>query len=286
MGESAAPRWFRPAKSNTGQVSPTPILDQLEPFPKPADEIVTGKFVLPLLTLVALAVINQNYPLLAVLLGLLPALFFAVAIHEFGHIASGWCAGLRFRGVEIGPVCILLIRKRWFVRLRPRIYSGAAHMALRGVRRIRRQLVICTLGGPVTSYVFALIAFLVGELYRPADSSGWTIFVEFSGFLSLIIAVFSTFPYGSQMSGNDAHILRQLLASKSGSTQMIAAHAAHYAASMEPIVPAYFERWWKLASTQSDTFYSRYYVSWQAYHAAQDPVVAAGHLEQLLRQSS
>ncbi len=267
-------------------ISPTPILDLSEPVPKPADEIITGKFAFPFLTLAAIGVVNQNYSLLLVLLGFLPALLLAVAIHECGHLLFGWCAGLRFRGVEIGPLRILRIREKWSVHLRPRIYSGAAHMVLRRIRRIRRQLVICTLGGPVMSYVFAFLAFIVGEFFRPIDSSGWTTLVEFSGFLSLIIAVFSSFPYGNRMGGNDAHILRQLLASKSGSMQMIAGHAAYYAANVEPIVPAYFEKWWKLASTHADTFYSRYYVIWQAYRAAKDPAVAASHLEQLLRESA
>jgi len=285
MAESALLRRVCPAKSHVGQTSPTPILDLLEPLPTPADEVVTGKFAFPFLTWVAIVVITQNYSFLVALLGVLPALFIAVVIHECGHLIFGWCAGLRFRGVEVGPICILFIRNKWFVRLRPRIYTGAAHMVLRRIRRIRRQLVICTLGGPVTSYLFAFLAFIVGEFYRPADSSGWTTFLEFSGFLSLIIAVFSTFPYGSQMGGNDAHILRQLIVSKTGSMQMIAAHAAHYAASVEPVVPSFFERWWKLASTHSGTLYSRYYVSRQAYRTAKDPAVAADHLEHLLRLS-
>ncbi|HEY6385923.1 MAG TPA: hypothetical protein VIX91_09600 [Candidatus Acidoferrum sp.] len=82
--------------------------------------------------------------------------------------------------------------------------------------------------------------------------------------LSLLIAIFSTFPYRTQVGGNDAYILRQLLASKSGSIQMIAAHGAYFAGSAEPIVPAYFERWRKLASAESETLHSRYYVDWQA----------------------
>src|SRR5271169_897150 len=279
-------RLFRQKKSRSNPTSLTPILDLIEPLPKPADEIITGKFAFPLLTLVAICAIDQNYSFLIVLLGFLPALFLVVAIHECGHLLFGWCAGLRFRGVEIGPLCILRVRKKWSVRLRPRTYSGAAHMILRRIRRIKRQLVICTLGGPVTSYSFALLAFIVGEVYRPTDTFGWTTFLEFSGFLSLLIAFFSTFPYRTQIGGNDAYILRQLLASKSGSIQMIAAHAAYFAGSVEPIVPAYFERWWKLASAESETFHSRYYAGWQAYRAAKDPAVAAAHLEELLRKSS
>jgi hypothetical protein len=279
-------RLFQRKKPIVNPTSPTPILDLIEPLPKPADEIITGKFAFPLLTLVAICVIDQNYLFLIVLLGFLPALFLIVAIHEGGHLLFGWYAGLRFRGVEIGPLCILRVRKKWGVRLRPRIYSGAAHMVLRRIRRIKRQLVICTLGGPVTSYSFALLAFIVGEVYRPTDSFGWTTFLEFSGFLSLLIAFFSTFPYRTHVGGNDAYILRQLLASKSGSIQMIAAHAAYFAGSVEPIVPAYFERWWKLASAHADPAYAGYYVVWNSYRAEKDPVVAAGHLEHLLRLSS
>ncbi len=222
--------------------SPTPILDLIEPLPKPADQIFTGKFAFPFLTLAAIAVVNQNYPLLVALLGFVPALLIAVAIHECGHLVFGWCAGLAFRGVEIGPFCLLRIRRKWFLRVRPRIYSGAAHMVLRRILRVRRQLVICTLGGPVSSYGFAVLAFTLGEVYRPSDPYGWTTFLEFSAFLSLIIALFSTFPYRTRMGGNDAYLLRQLISSKAGTVGMIAAHAAFLAANVEPIPPPCFER--------------------------------------------
>lgn len=285
MAEGALSRLLRSKKSKVIQTSPTPILDLIEPLPKPADEIITGKFALPFLTFIALVAVTQNYSFLLVPLGISSALVLVVAIHECGHLLFGWCAGLAFRGVEIGPLCLLYIRRKWTLRLRPRIYIGAAHMVLRRIRRVRRQLAICTLGGPVSSYSFALLAFLVGELYRPTDTFGWTTLLEFSAFLSLVIAVFSTLPYRTRMGGNDAYLLRQLLASKTGSMQMIAAHAAFFAGRVEPISPAYFERWWKLASLHPETGYSPFYVSWNAYHAAKDPAIAAGHLEELLRQS-
>ncbi len=276
----------RSKKPAVAHASPTPILDLLEPLPKPADEIITGKFASPFLTLVAIGAINQNYSLLVVLLGFLPALFLVVAIHECGHLLFGWYAGLRFRAVEIGPLCILRIRRKWTLRLRPRIYIGAAHMQLRRIRRIRHQLVLCTLGGPVVSYLFAVLAFLVGEHYRPTDNFGWTTYLEFSAFLSFLVAVFSTFPYRTSMGGNDSFLVRQLFTSKTGALQMIAPHAALFAFNAESLFPAYAERWWKLASAHADPAHSRYYAGWNAYRAAKDPAVAAGHLEQLLRESS
>jgi hypothetical protein len=283
---TASSRLFRPKKATVRQTSPTPILDLIEPLPKPADEIITGKFASPFLTFVGLAVVNQNYSFLIVLLGFLPATFLAVAIHECGHLIFGWCAGLSFRGVEIGPLCILLIQGKWSFRLRPRVYAGGAHVRLRRIRRIRHQLALCTVGGPLTSYAFAAFAFIFGELHRPTDNFGWTTFLEFSGFLSLLIAVFSTFPYRTKMGPNDAYILRRLLTSKIGAAQMIASHAASFAGAAGPIPPAYFERWWKLACADSEISCSRYYVGWNTYRAAKDPLVAAAHLEQLLRDSS
>jgi hypothetical protein len=276
----------RSRKPPVAHASPTPILDLLEPLPKPADEIITGKFASPFLTLAAIGAINQNYSLLVILLGLLPALFLVVAIHECGHLLFGWYAGLRFRGVEIGPLCILRIRKKWTLRLRPRVYIGAAHMQLRRIRRIRHQLILCTLGGPVVSYLFAFLAFPVGEHYRPADNFGWTTYLEFSAFLSFLIAVFSTFPYRTSMGGNDAFLIRQLLTSKTGALQMMAAHAAFFAFSSEPLYPPYANRWWKLASAHANPAYTRYYAAWNAYRGEKNSAVAAVHLEELLRLSA
>jgi hypothetical protein len=127
---------------------------------------------------------------------------------------------------------------------------------------------------------------MVGELYRPTDNFGWTPFLEFAAFLSLLIAVFSTFPYRTALGSNDAFLLRQLLYSKTGATNMIASHAALFASSAGTLFPAYSERWWKLASAHADPAHTRYYIGWNAYRAEKDPAVAAGYLEQLLRQSS
>jgi hypothetical protein len=103
MTEGTFSRLFQRKKPIVNPTLPTPILDLVEPLPKPADEIVTSKFAFPLLTFVVIVAATQNYAFLIVPLGVLPALLLVVAVHECGHLVFGWCTGLRFRRVEIGP---------------------------------------------------------------------------------------------------------------------------------------------------------------------------------------
>ena len=97
--------WVRP-KNNpaSSRASIAPILDLLEPFPKPHDRVVTGMFATPFLGLISLIVVTENQSFLIVPLGFLVITFLTIAVHEFGHLLAGWWVGFQFRGVEIGPV--------------------------------------------------------------------------------------------------------------------------------------------------------------------------------------
>jgi len=271
-------------KPKTPHSSRTPVLDLLEPLPKPFDEIVTGRLALPFLAFLGVIVALQNFSFLIVPIGFLLVVFLSVAIHELGHLIAGRCVGLRFVGVDIGPLAIRRIRQKWALRLRPRLFLGAAYMSLTRIRRMRRRLAICTMGGPIASYVFGIGAFVIGEMFRMSDFTGWTTFLEFTGFSSFFVGVMSTIPYGTSTGGNDARLL-QLLLSKESSKQMMAAYALAFVAANKPITPEYHDRWWRLAIPDSNAMRSNYYREWMSYRNATDPTIAGEFLESLLRNS-
>ena len=216
--------------------SKTPILDLLEPPPKPYDEIVTGKFAFPFLTAVAFVVLGGNLSFLLVLFGLLLILFLAVAVHELGHLVAGQCVGLEFNGVKIGPISIKRFRHKWSASFLSSIHRGEAQMSIDRVRRIRRRLALFILGGSVASYVCGISAFVGGEVIRTQSGSGWAVFLGFFGFVSFFLGVLSSIPYRVGHLGSDAHLLRQLLRSREGSTRMIASYA------LVPLLPACSQR--------------------------------------------
>ncbi len=242
--------WLFPCASRRTQkqTTATPILDLQEPLPKPADEITTGRLLFALLTFTAVVVINGNYTFLGVLISALWLFLLSGIVHEFGHLSAGWCAGLRFAGLHIGPFAIRRYRGKWALKLRPRVYQSEAHMVLGRIRRIRRSLTIFTMGGPVASYAVGLTAFVGAEIYRVNHDLPWPAWLGTLGFFSLFEEFMSTFRM-ARTGGNDAFLLRSMLLSKQDSRQMIASHGLQYVVLVKSVTPPCYERWWRVAST-------------------------------------
>jgi hypothetical protein len=279
--------WVRPKTNpNSSQTSVTPILDLLEPLPQPHDRVVTGKLATPFLIFVAAIVVTENFSFLIVPFGFLVISFLTIAIHEFGHLLAGLCVGLRFRGVEIGPVSARRIKGKWSFRLRPRLYRGQAEMTLDRIRKVRRRLVVGILGGPVISYLIGIAAFVTGERFRMSDTFGWTTFLDFLGVFSVLTGIMSTIPFSASLGGNDAFLVRQLLGSKKTATPMIAALALNCVRRASPIIPEYHERWLRLVCAGAHPLVSSYYRDWNLYRNTEDPAAAAECLERLLKSSS
>lgn len=275
-------RVFTRSLRTEAPASPTPILDLQQPVPKPWDEVVTGKFAMPFLVFVTMIILVDDQSFLIVPFGFLLIVFLSVMIHEVGHLAAGWCAGLKFRGVDIGPISVTRVRGVWHFRMRRRIASGFAWMDLTKIRRMRRSMIIFTLGGPVASYAFAVGAFVLGESCRVNDAIGWTTFLEFLGAYSFFLGLLSTYPYHTQTGGNDAFLLRRLIASKESAAQAITPYALYTALQSNIIPPEYYERWSRIAEKESDPYRERFYRQWRAYANSKDPSSSAKSLECLL----
>ena len=275
--------WVRP-KNNpaSSRASITPILDLLEPFPKPHDRVVTGTFATPFLGLISLIVVTENQSFLIVPLGFLVITFLTIAVHEFGHLLAGWWVGFQFRGVEIGPVTARRIRGKWSLRVRPRLWRGQAEMYLDRITRVRRRVAVHILGGPVLSYAFGIAAFVIGEVFRVSDTSGWTTFLDFVGFFSVVTGLLLTIPFSTAAGGNDAWLLRQILGPKHSATPIVAAFALGYVRRVYPI-SEFDERWRKLVCAEPRLCANGYLRDWDSYRCAEDTTTAAQCLERLLQ---
>src|SRR5260370_12660416 len=106
------------------------IRDLQEPLPKPDAERITGRFVLPFLTSIALIIFTGNLSFLMVLLGFVLIGFLTTLIHEFGHLIAGWCVGLHFEGVTIGPFVLRYKNRNWEFRLRRRFHGVLPYIVL------------------------------------------------------------------------------------------------------------------------------------------------------------
>jgi len=273
-------------KSKMEPTSATPILDLQEPLPKPDAERITGRFVLPFLTSIALIIFTGNLSFLMVLFGFVLIGFLTTLIHEFGHLIAGWCVGLHFEGVTIGPFVIRYKNRNWEIRLRPRFHGGLTYMGLDCLRRVRRRLVVLVLGGPLASLVSGAIALVGGEFARVKYDSPWPTFLEFFGVFSLFIGFLAFLPIRSGRYAGDGMQLRALLFSRKAATQMIASQAVASLKEYDLFPPDYFRRWWRLASAETSVQYTRFHADWLEYENAKDSQVAAESLERCLEDSA
>jgi hypothetical protein len=260
--------------TRTEQPSATPILDLLQPLPKPDAERTNGRFAFPFLTVVGVIVLTGNLPSLGI-------------PHEFGHLIAGWSMGLRFKGVRIDPFRIRVDSGKWKFRIRPRLFWGFAFMSLDKVRHVRRRLIVYVAGGPAANVLCGVVAAFVGEIgiARQYDSP-WPTFLEFLGVWSFIIGCMGLIPYRVRGFASDGMLLRALLSWKPEATQIIATYALSTLKGDRLFPPDYFRRWFRLAGARTKIQDENYYENWLGYESAPDDEMAAQFLERCLADSA
>jgi hypothetical protein len=146
-------------------MSPMLILDRQQPPPAAkAPRLWVARTVGALIGLAIVFIPGRLLPGDSLVVpALVPAFFFAVLLHELGHVAAGLMTGLDFRRVM---VCgLMLTRETRGYRLRiagKRIVAGGLTLMIpRGVEDIRRTFVRFIAGGPVvTLLLFVPVALL------------------------------------------------------------------------------------------------------------------------------
>ncbi len=272
--------------ATAGPESKTPILDLISPLPVPLAERISRRSVLLFLIVIATISLTRNFDFLLVPFGFLFMVFLLAATHELGHLIAGWCVGLRFQGVDIGPLSFKRLRDGLRFKLRPLIYRGQAFMSLNRIHRIRRRLIIFIAGGAVASFLSGAVTLVAAEIIRTRYNSPWITFSEFFGVFSLFIGFLSFLPYRSYRHANDGMLLRALLCSRKDGAQMIASYAIAAIKDKDVFLQDYYRRWWRLATAVTPVQNKQYYSDWVAYEAAQDTQGAAECLERCLAGSS
>lgn len=93
------------------------------------------------------------------------AAWFAIVVHELGHVVAGWCAGYRFGFLIVGPLRFFSddgrLRIGWNRNLG--LWGGAAHMIPRPPVPAS-AVALYVAGGPLCSLGVAAVAFVVGAV--------------------------------------------------------------------------------------------------------------------------
>ncbi len=109
-------------------MSQTPILDREQPLPALKKKFKTWQGLLLGAAIGCLLVFRDDHadtpaPDLAGLILLLPAFYFAVLVHELGHLVAGLSVGFELHTLAVGPILVTRESRAWKVRFTPSPFS-------------------------------------------------------------------------------------------------------------------------------------------------------------------
>jgi hypothetical protein len=265
--------------------STTPILDLLEPLPRPRVEKVILRGVVLFLVLVAFAIFFWNSEILLIVTGYLLLTFALIAIHELGHILAGWSVGLRLQSIGIGPLQIEREVDNWRLGLRPHLVTGFTSMSFDRILRMRQRLIVFLVGGPIASFLTSVIAFSILPMIE--QKSSLLPIVGWAGVLSFLIVIINLHPKRFGRDVSDGLKLKILLKSREGTKQLIAIHALAMLKNRN-LDPAQCNRRWIRVAFSGPLVQNTWFADMQAYKESVDssPTSAAEYLERCLARSA
>jgi len=193
-------------------MSATPILDLDQPPPVPPKTVVRSLIVLAIGALLGLILGSSklpdwNLPRANGLL-LIPALYFAIALHELGHLIAGKLAGFNIGGISAGPVMFIKSGRNWVFRFdRHRLFGGFFQPLSSDLDFSTNRYVLCVAGGPIASVAFSLSCWLVCTRYGSGERD-WIGSVFWASLLVLLLALI---PVTSGLNKSDSARLWQLI---------------------------------------------------------------------------
>ena len=166
-------------------MSPTPILDRQQPPPAPKKRRKWPARIVG--ALIGLAIVFLPFrPNGLAVLALVPAFFFAVLLHELGHVATGLIAGLSFRKLVVGALMLTHENRGYRLRFAGKgvMAGGLTVMIPRGPAEIRQKYLLFVAGGPLVTLL----------LFLPVALLPWGTLTAALLFVNLFLAVFCLFP--------------------------------------------------------------------------------------------
>ncbi len=270
--------------------SATPILDST--VLPPAGQRVHGTLITTFVCAVGALVLSQagndgSDPRLgagSVLLSWAFVFTFAILVHELGHLVAGWAVGFRFNSFSVG----LFLLHSEYGALKMRLvrglpFLGMAAMHIKGVRRMRRRLLIMTIAGPGANLLSVPVTVLLANNVFPSVGRSWmSIPAAQFAFLSLLIGMMSLIPIGGM---SDGARISMLLTSFYPARRWMSC-AALDCEQQRGVRPKAWKRSWLRAATYiPDRCYDDFAANWLAYMVAcdeSDATLAASQLEKCL----
>ncbi len=209
---------------------------------------------------------------------LLLSFLLAVAVHEIGHLLTGWVVGFRFNSIQIGPLFVEddygMLRARFSFDMMALGYSA---MYANNARKLRRRLLIYIAGGPGANLLCVIAVALIGRLLPPSNSNLATPAGQF-GAISLLLAMISLLP----IAATDGGLIELLLCSPFAGRRFISTVALGAQFTQGVRARNWRKTWIHAATYIPDKSRDDFYANWMAYLSASDrndPVLSARYLE-------
>ena len=269
--------------------SETPILDLLEPMPKPRHQKPIHAFAYSLLIVAIFGFITNNYAMVLFYASFLFVLLLVIATHEFGHLTAGWIAGLSFVSVSISSLSLVREKSRLRVQSKRSTLWGQANMSLARLPNARKKLIALVVGGPIASLTCGLGALVLAPTVSPylgeLSSAMYGLFAYFS-LLTFFIGLFPARLDDAHR--NDALLLKTLLTSRPGTRQLLASYATAMQRRNGVDAINMNLRWANLANDLGTPSHRQYSTNLQSYQGLSDshPSQAAKSLEKCLAASA
>lgn len=211
-----------------------------------------------------------------------------VVVHEVGHLLAGWIVGFRFSRISIGPLCLKIEHGRLKVEGRGRLTgaAGYAGMHVNSVRRLRRRLLIFTLGGPTANLLSFAVMIALLDYSAPGAPNNWmSLPARLFAQISLIIGLVNLVPFSVGALFSDGARIAMLFRSRARTRRWMSI-AAIGDQNQKGVRPRQFRRTWlNAASSLHDGSVDDVAGNLLAYAAAndgKDEPIAALRLERCL----
>lgn len=219
-----------------------------------------------------------------VLLSFVAAFFFAVAVHELGHLVAGRLVGFHFSFVQIGPLSLRLEYGRFKVRVHRGItLGGFAGIQANRVSRLRRRLIIFIMGGPGANLLSIPATVVLVNYAFPSLGRNWVAVpaAQFA-FISLLLVLTS---FSLKGGTSDGARIWMLLSSSDSARRWMSIFALGLQAKKGVPARSWKRSWISAASRLRDGSRDEFVGNWFAYASAndsKDSARAAIHLERCL----
>ncbi|MCU1285554.1 MAG: family metallopeptidase [Acidobacteriales bacterium] len=194
--------------------------------------------------------------------------FPVAAIHEFGHLAAGLLAKLRFKILVVAPFSLTNSESGLKVQVHRNLpVSGYVHMDFDRRVRMRKRYLLFTAGGPLANLISGFLALFVLETGIIDPTSLWHKALAMFSAYSLFTGISNLFPFQTSLAASDGVTLYMLSRSPAKTRSWLAVFALNRLLERHVPVKSWNKKWAEWAGCNKDKSGLAFRGNWLGLHA-------------------